>query len=220
MTHRPLLALALLAASAAPAFAGVSHPQRVVELFTSQGCSSCPPANSFVARLDESDPDVLSLSYGVTYWDYLGWADTFGDPAFTDRQRQYRDSLGSDMYTPQLVINGAQHTPRVKPRQLAQHSLTHPVTLEEGRSNFTLSGHIPAGATIAVVEYQPGLQEVAVERGENGGRTLRLANVVTAIDYQRWAGDALSLDRPEAGLAVLVHHPETGAVLGAVSYEP
>ena len=219
MTTRIALSLALLAATAAPAFAGTQQPARVVELFTSQGCSSCPPANRFVAKLDAEQTDVLALSYGVTYWDYLGWEDTFGDPAFTDRQRQYRDSLGSNMYTPQMVINGADDAPRFKRRDVERHSLTLPVVLSETASGFSVSGDIPVGATLAVVDYRPGTQEVAVKRGENGGRTLTLANVVTGVAYHRWDGTALSVTARDAGLAVLVHDPESAAIVGAVSWE-
>ncbi len=221
MTTRTLLSsLALLAATVAPALAGVDQPARVVELFTSQGCSSCPPANRFVAELDESDPDVLTLSYGVTYWDYLGWEDTFGDPAFTDRQRQYRDSLGSSMYTPQMVINGLDDAPRYRARQVAKHTLDHEVQLVRTASGFTVGGDIPHGATVALVDYQPGVQEVAVKRGENGGRTLRLANVVTGIDYRRWDGAQVNVGERDAGFAVLVHHPDTAAIIAAARWEP
>ena len=82
----------------------VVKPTHVVELFTSQGCSSCPPANRFVTKLS-ANPDTLVLTYGVTYWDYLGWKDTFGDPEFTQRQRDYRDAFGAaNIYTPQIIL--------------------------------------------------------------------------------------------------------------------
>ena len=87
MKNLLIIPLALLMSSSV--FAAESmQPISVVELFTSQGCSSCPPANNFVAKLAE-DNEKLVLSYGVTYWDYLGWKDTFGDPEFTKRQRDY-----------------------------------------------------------------------------------------------------------------------------------
>jgi hypothetical protein len=94
------------------ALAGPSQPERVVELFTSQGCSSCPPANEFVGTLIE-DEDTLVLSYGVTYWDYLGWKDTFAKPEFTKRQKLYGRAFDSgNVYTPQIVLNGSAHGPR------------------------------------------------------------------------------------------------------------
>src|SRR5690348_18078561 len=99
-----VFALALAAGSAAQA-----QPV-VVELFTSQGCSSCPPANASLAAV-ASRPDVLALSFGVTYWDYLGWKDTFAKPQFTDRQVAYEAGLGhSGPFTPQIVVNGSRDT--------------------------------------------------------------------------------------------------------------
>ena len=89
-----------------------AKPTHVVELFTSQGCSSCPKANRFVTKIADN-PDTLVLSYGVTYWDYLGWKDTFGDPEFTQRQRDYRDAFGAaNIYTPQIILGGSAHSPR------------------------------------------------------------------------------------------------------------
>jgi len=91
------------------------YPERVVELFTSQGCSSCPPANKFASDLAQRDATSLVLSYGVTYWDYLGWEDTFADQSFTARQRQYMKALKTpNIYTPQMIINGTDHSPRYK----------------------------------------------------------------------------------------------------------
>src|SRR5512135_1935883 len=82
----------------------------VVELFTSQGCSSCPPANASLAAISNR-PDVLALSFGVTYWDYLGWKDTFARPEFTQRQIRYERGLGHDgPFTPQIVVNGTTDT--------------------------------------------------------------------------------------------------------------
>ena len=225
-----LLLPAALLLSAATAQAGeLRHPERVVELFTSQGCSSCPPANRFVARLAEDDAGALALSYGVTYWDYLGWKDTFGDPAFTERQRGYRDALDARMYTPQIVVNGTDHAPRWKRRTLAAHSLGDGGILAtkgaggfgDGGPQLTVTGGIAPGAVLAVVRYRPGTQDVAVRRGENGGRTLSLANVVTGIDMLEWTGEPVSL-RPGTGeaVALLVHDPETAAIVAALDYTP
>ena len=215
-----LTSLITLLATAAPALAGISQPAQVVELFTSQGCSSCPPANGFVVGLSENDPEALALSYGVTYWDYLGWKDTFGDPAFTDRQRQYRASLPSSMYTPQIVINGTEDAPRFKRSDVKRHTLAMPVSLTETSEGLTVSGNLPDGAKLAIVHYTPGTQTVAVKRGENHGRTLTLANVVTGIGYADWNGQALTLDAPDEALAVLVHDGRTGAVVGAATFVP
>ena len=100
----------VLAFGMATAHPAQSAPLTVVELFTSQGCSSCPPANASLAAV-ASRPDVLALSFGVTYWDYLGWKDTFAKPQFTDRQVAYEAGLGhGGPFTPQIVVNGARDT--------------------------------------------------------------------------------------------------------------
>jgi len=121
MKHLFLPLATLAFASLSPSVSAkeiASNPTHVVELFTSQGCSSCPPANRFVTKISE-DPNKLVLSYGVTYWDYLGWTDTFGDPEFTQRQRDYRDAFGaSNIYTPQIVLGGSAHSPRYSKRDV------------------------------------------------------------------------------------------------------
>src|SRR5580693_943584 len=97
--------LPLLMPTGAARAADLAHPV-VVELFQSQGCSSCPPANANVMAIADR-PDVLALSFGVTYWDSLGWKDTFASPKFTARQWDYAHGLGhSNVFTPQVVING------------------------------------------------------------------------------------------------------------------
>lgn len=206
---------------AAPASAEmISQPTRVVELFSSQGCSSCPPANAAVAKLDHEDADTLALTYGVTYWDYLGWADTFGDPAFTQRQRDYDAALDSGVYTPMLVASGRTHGSRLTGPLLDGASVPQSVMLHRESGELCLSGKLPAGAKLALVTYKPGLQTVKVKRGENGGRELGVANVVTGVDYRDWTGDTVCGLRAGTGLAVLAHHPETAAVIGAARLEP
>ena len=208
-----------LSVFATTAFAGdISHPKRVVELFTSQGCSSCPPANKYVAQLAEGDTETLALSFGVTYWDYLGWKDTTGDPSFTDRQRHYRDALQTKLYTPQIVVNGADHAPRWKDPALHAHSLKTTVELKQDASALHLEGDIPTRAPIALVSYQAGLHSVDVGRGENRGHTLSLANVVTHIDYVIWDGKPVEITAPKDALAVLVHDPADGSIIAAVDY--
>ena len=101
------MGLALLSSLAQPASAETRlRPKAVVELFTSQGCSSCPPADALLTSLADQE-DVVALAYHVDYWDYVGWKDTFGEADFSDRQRAYAQSWGSSrIYTPQMVING------------------------------------------------------------------------------------------------------------------
>ena len=104
MKRRQLLAAAPLLGVGARASAGQAAPV-LVELFTSQGCSSCPPADQLLASL-AARPDVLALAFHVTYWDRLGWPDTFGSPQFTERQQAYAARLGGGLYTPEAVIGG------------------------------------------------------------------------------------------------------------------
>lgn len=215
------LTLAALGVVAPAAMAEtLSQPTRVVELFTSQGCSSCPTANASLVRIDDEMPDVLALSYGVTYWDYLGWSDTFGDPAFTARQRQYDVALDSGVYTPMLVVDGQAHASQLTKIALPE---TVPSALKLARHSGELcieGKTIPAGSTLALVNYQPGTQTVLVNRGENKGRTLTLANVVTDVSYHDWTGAMICGLHPKAALAVLAHDAETSAIIGAAQFEP
>jgi hypothetical protein len=194
-----------------------THPV-VVELFTSQGCSSCPPANALLAQLSNR-PEVLALSFAVTYWDDLGWKDTFGSPQYTDRQSAYVKTLGGDGdYTPQIVVNGAADV--VGSRRGAVESLIAKAGRPVG-PNIQLT---PSGASVAagawsgapadvwLVRYDPRVIQVPVARGENGGRTLPHKNVVRALTHLGvWSGKplAVSFGAAPAGLstAVLVQRP-------------
>jgi len=196
-------------------------PTHVVELFTSQGCSSCPPANRFVTKLSD-DPSMLVLSYGVTYWDYLGWTDTFGDPEFTKRQREYRDAFGAaNIYTPQIVLGGSAHSARYSKKDVAQVTLP-----EEGVGlSFTRSGDLLMIETdtdtdiiVDLVSFVPGEQSVDVKRGENRGREMKLTNVVTDIQTLDWKDQSATLLMPEAeGMqyAALIHDRLTARILDA-----
>lgn len=216
-------ALIAMAASlfAAPAFADMtSQPKSVVELFTSQGCSSCPKANAFIADLDDEYPDVLALSYGVTYWDYLGWKDTFGNPAFTKRQRNYDKALDSGVYTPMIVLAGQAHAPRMGEAYATRNLVPKTVALVRQSGELCIEGRLPEGTKLALVDYEPGVQTVNVKKGENKGRKLALANVVTDIEYRDWDGRMVCGLHPKAALAVLAHDPETAQIIGAARFEP
>lgn len=197
------------------------QPAYVVELFTSQGCSSCPPANKFVSKLAKSEEDALVLSYGVTYWDYLGWQDTFGDPTFTERQRQYGKAFGVSIYTPQIVLNGSAHSPRYSKSDVT--SMPLPTPKPQASLNFldgvlTVDSDASANYALSLVRFKPGLHEVKVKRGENGGRTLKVENVVTEVRVLDWNGNTISLnaDMPEGETyAALFHAPETSKVVTA-----
>jgi len=227
MTHKIFLAAALLSASAlftASAFAGelkAEAPSSVLELFTSQGCSSCPPANNFVTRLAD-EPRLLSLTYGVHYWDYLGWKDTFASPEFTKRQRAYGAAFDTgNVYTPQIVLNGAAHSPRYSKKDVASMQLkpNRPkLTLSETDGELTYSFDEPSNYQVVVVAYTGGTQEVPVKRGENGGRTLTLSNVVT--DVFPVAGGNTDVEiKSGTNYAVLVHDPKTAKIVTAAVYK-
>ena len=189
------LAICLLALSGLPAAAAVTDEPAVVELFTSQGCSSCPPANAAVASIADR-PDVLALSFGVTYWDRLGWTDTFGHPAFTERQWAYaRHFKRTQVYTPQVVVNGRVHgvgARRIEiERMIRDNRRQGGPALSLSRQAVTV-GAAPAGAGKAqvwMVRYDPRTIQVPIRRGENGGKTLPHRNVVRElVPVGTWAG--------------------------------
>jgi hypothetical protein len=200
----------------------------VVELFTSQGCSSCPPANANLIKLSERS-DVLTLSFAVTYWDYLGWKDSFGRPEFTERQRVYEPALGErGPYTPQMVVNGratAVGNDLSEVEQLIGNAdaLEGPAIVFDRGSVDIGTGEPPAStADVWLVHYDANLVEVPVARGENTGRTLPHTHVVHALQrLGGWDGDALSFRVAGApdGLrtAVLVQAPNGGPILAAAT---
>ena len=223
--------LATLATAAiglgSPAFA-VDKPPVVVELFTSQGCSSCPPANANLIELAKR-ADVLPLSFAVTYWDYLGWKDIFDKPEYTDRQVTYEPPLGQQgPYTPQMVVNGAStvvgnNLAEVQQLIGAAKPLDGPTLSLAGGSVSVGAGNAPAaGADVWLVEYDPNLVEVPVARGENTGRTLPHTHVVHNLQrLGSWTGAAqsFSLPAPAQGwqTAVLVQATHGGPILSAVT---
>jgi len=226
MKHIFIPLVTLLAASIAPSGVAMEpvkaeKPTHVVELFTSQGCSSCPKANRFVTRLAD-DPSMLVLTYGVTYWDYLGWTDTFGDPEFTKRQREYRAALGaSNIYTPQIVLGGMEHDSRYSKKDVAKVPLPNKgVGLSFTRSGDMLMIETDTNADIIVdiVAFTPGDQSVDVKRGENRGRKMRLTNVVTDVMTVNWENQSASVLMPEADgmkYAALIHDRKTAQILDA-----
>jgi hypothetical protein len=228
MRHFVLSASALaLASLSTTALAGdmTAKPTHVVELFTSQGCSSCPPANRFVSKLS-SDPNTLVLTYGVTYWDYLGWKDTFGNPEFTQRQRDYRDAFGaSNIYTPQIVLGGSTHSPRYSKSDVIDVGLPEDevdMTLTREGDMLMVKANTSKDVIVDLVAYTPGEQSVDVKRGENGGRTLRLSNVVVNVQTLDWDGQSASIEMPQSEnmkYAVLIHDRINAKILDAAVIE-
>ncbi|MBZ9963869.1 DUF1223 domain-containing protein [Mesorhizobium sp. BR1-1-2] len=228
--RRRFLAVSSLGALALAASLGAAaaQPLTVVELFTSQGCSSCPPANANLIKVKDQ-PGVLALSFNVTYWDYLGWKDIFGRQEFTQRQVSYEPPLGHDgPFTPQVVVNGHADAVGAAPGEIerliaASGRIKGPsLSLEGGKASIG-AGSVPGGkADIWLVRYARGVVEVPVARGENTGRTLPHGNVVHALTkLGNWTGEATTLDVPAAadGLstAVLVQSPGGGPILAAAA---
>jgi hypothetical protein len=217
-----LLAVALCAAGAA---AAAPNPV-VVELYQSQGCSSCPPADANVNALADR-PGLLVLSFGVTYWDDLGWKDTFADPAYTQRQWDYAHQWRRDQVaTPEVVIDGRSDVVGVDARELNAtiRAAGPPVgaMLSIGARGLAVAaGRAPAGgADVWLVRYDPRTLNVAIRRGENGGKTLPHRNVVRRLArIGRWTGAALTLPAPKPDpvlkTAILVQAPNGGPILAA-----
>lgn len=184
----------------------------VVELFTSQGCSSCPPADRVLAELaEQAQPGVLFLSYHVTYWDYLGWRDPFGSASFDERQRRYARVLSERVYTPQMIVNGHEvfvGSNRGKAKAAIAAALAErdpaPAGLAlavqppaAGRLKVSWSLARPQkGRTIHIALLESGLAS-KVTRGENQGKTLAHADVVRAF-----ASDVGDDERGEVTLTV------------------
>ena len=215
--------VALASVLPATAFAASAADPAVVELFTSQGCSSCPPANDSLRALADR-PDVLALSFDVTYWDYLGWKDRFGSDAYTQRQRDYEGPLGErGPFTPQIVVDGQRDTVgNVKSEVEALIAQSH----RHGGPAVRLMGStlsIGAGsgsAEIWLVRYDPRIVMTPIQRGENGGATLAQRNVVRGLnDLGAWSGAARILALPPApsGLktAVLLQQGIGGPIIAA-----
>lgn len=198
MRHFVNAACGLWAAFAAPVLA---EQVVVVELYTSQGCSSCPPADEFVAML-ASDPRILPLALHVDYWDYIGWADQFASPKFTDRQRAYAADIGSrTLYTPQLIIGGLDRIEGFSPEETAERLQEHLALAQRVRLTVTREGDklviraeadppLTEAVRIQLVRYTPE-ETVVIERGENAGRTITYRNIVTSWEgLGDWQGDA------------------------------
>jgi len=217
---------ALLAAAVSHRAAAASSPV-VVELFTSQGCNSCPPADAYLTELARQ-PGIVALAYHIDYWDQLGWRDPFSSPAATARQRNYARMLGlKTIYTPQMVVNGrydviGSDRPRVA-TAIAAGATTPAVAVALTAEGGALSAQIGAGTgegRIWFVGYELR-HETRVRAGENAGRTLINMNVVRTIDdLGAWTGAPVSFRRdalaPGAGAAVLVQSAD-GAMRGAAA---
>ena len=202
-----------------------SHPT-VVELYQSQGCSSCPPAianiNAIAAR-----PDVLALTFAVTYWDQLGWKDTFARPEFTRRQWDFAHGQGrGGVATPQTIINGRVITNGGDRGQLitairaADRGAAGPAIRASAGKVTVGGGSALRPATIWLVRYDPRAIDVPIRAGENGGRTITHRNVVRSLTkLGEWTGGATTVaapgGQPALRSAILVQSGTGGPIIAA-----
>jgi hypothetical protein len=211
-------------------------PQAVVELFTSQGCSSCPPADAVLVEMSHR-PDVVALTFPVDYWDYLGWKDTLAHPLFTSRQRGYAHGRGDrQVYTPQAIVNGmkacvgsdraaiekAITSPKVQSASLSADVRT---SVQDDMAVIEIEGPPDRQAEVWVLPVLR-MQSVSIGKGENRGRTITYANVVRGlIRVGDWNGGAARFETPLKtargdgdGFVVLlqsVNGKKPGPILGA-----
>jgi hypothetical protein len=223
--------LLIAALSAMPVAAQSGSPVVVVELYTSQGCSSCPPADEFFADL-AGDPMIIPLALHVDYWDYIGWADSFADPKFTARQKAYARDIGSrTIYTPQIIVGGVDRVEGNVPTEVASLIMKHLVGKAAVTVSVTRSGEsllIRAEALqpldrvvkIQIVRYTPE-DTVEIERGENAGRTVTYHNIVTSWNVVGdWDGGApleLETSYPQGGPGVVILQTEGPAKILAAA---
>jgi len=183
-------------------------PRAVIELFTSQGCSSCPPADALFRELAERE-DVVALAYHIDYWDYLGWKDALASSENTNRQQAYAEVFGGSVYTPQLVIDGSRHivgSERDKVEAAvskASGQKGHSVGVNISSTPSTVlisidkSETVSGDVNVVLIYFQP-VRVVEIERGQNAGRQMDYRNIVTS--YQTvgiWHGDAMRIEIPK-----------------------
>lgn len=236
-TRRDLFAVASLAALSGLAMAAtvthagpppVAGPNRltVVELFQSQGCSDCPPAETNLNAL-AGNPHILALSYGVTYWDQLGWKDTFATPQFTARQWEYAHHRSRpNVWTPQVYVDGQADLVGSNRGQLDQTIAASrggdaSVAIRGGQVVVAARAARSRPATVWLVRYDPRTIDVPIRAGENGGRTLPHRNIVRELTaLGRWTGAAASYaipapKHPGLASAALIQDGAGGAIIGA-----
>jgi hypothetical protein len=212
-------------------------PKGVVELFTSQGCASCPPADAALKKLVEQG-DVVALSYHVDYWNYLGWTDTLSSKENTERQYGYAHSMGrSGVYTPQAIINGREHVKgmdldaingKIGSLSSAGQGLSVPVSARMNNDEIEIEIGAGQGRADVVVAYFTKQEQIDVMRGENSGRQIEYWHSVYDVQtVGMWDGKALKITLPakamgrskKDGCAILIQSStakgEPSAILGA-----
>jgi len=210
MVSRLKATLAALAFAAFLQPAWAEPPRAVVELFTSQGCSSCPPADELLVEFSRQ-PDIVALSLPVNYWDYLGWKDTLAHVAFTERQKAYAHSRSDrQVFTPQMIVNGKKSSigsDRTQVEKAIQYTTkgrkTLPVNVVVHEHNDTVTITVEETPDTTQREAEiwilPVLrsQTVPIERGENRGKTITYANVVRSLNrVGEWRGGSARFEVP------------------------
>ncbi|MGJ4945709.1 DUF1223 domain-containing protein [Bradyrhizobium sp. HKCCYLS1011] len=218
--------LSALALGLAPLAAEAADRPVVVELFTSQGCSSCPPANAYLNDLARDRRDVLPLAFHVTYWDRLGWKDPFSLPAATDRQARYGSRFGDGSYTPEIVVNGvSSHVGSYR------SEIGAAIDRAKGANQPAADVHLSRNAGRVQIDVGSGeghgrvllvgfdhYHKTDIRRGENGGRTFEELNVVRSVrPLGDWQGAALRLTEqvPEGEDAAVIVEAPDGHIVGA-----
>ena len=223
-----VLELAAPSAQAAPA----PKPPVVVELFTAQGCSSCRAANTHLADLAD-DPGILALTFAVDYWDYLGWRDTFAQPAFAERQKAYARKLAvREVYTPQVVVDGRLQTGGARADKVdalvaqaakGPHNPPDMQFMQNGRIAVGSGPSPRGGADVWLIRYDPRAVEITPKKGDNRGEPVTHKNVVRQVArLGPWVGRPISYKAPKAledGLktVVIVQTAKGGRILGVLT---
>ena len=218
-----------------------SKPVGVVELFTSQGCSSCPKADAAFAKIAD-DGNVVTISYHIDYWNYLGWQDTLGAKENTDRQYAYAKTLGNNnVFTPQIVLNGKEDAKSTNPAVILQNLKRMkdtgngvPVDIDADltKDEMTISVGAGAGKADVVMAYFKKMTTVEIAKGENVGKKITYRNAVTNLEtVGMWDGKAMTIKLPatlmskngQDGCAILLqaHDKEgnPGRIYGATILE-
>lgn len=211
----------------------IVNPKAVIELFTSQGCSSCPAADALLGKIAAERQDVVALTLATDTWDYLGWKDTLSNPKFTARQKAYAKVFKDMIYTPQVVINGVAHVnggdeASIKRKIEAAQPIKVPIRIWGDGGKL----HIVAGAanvqgsrdgTLWLVVLSK-TATVPIKRGENSGRTLTYYNVVRDVTpVGMWTGAQMAVQFERASImradtdscAVLLQEGQGGPIIGA-----
>lgn len=195
-------------------------PPVLLELFTSQGCSSCPPADALLGELAR-EPNVIGLAWHVDYWNRLGWPDPFASRAWTDRQRAYASALRTEVYTPALVVNGALMVVGSNRRSVAEAMRGAPPLAgaaslrRQGTQLVADVGALPPGASLSLAIYDPE-HTTSIGAGENGGRKLREFRIVRELRaLDRAEGRIMLPGVKDAQGAVLMIHDARARLIGS-----